>query len=121
MRTLTRSALLVIFALALLALPTYAHAQVLGGCCDDTSTGPDNQNNTGTCDTMDADQCMWSSMGSQGGTYYYCTAKKSWGGACIAYTRLTNGANGCARVEYQANCQCDPVKKTSTGMCTFAP
>ena len=123
MRTSLRLSLFVLLAIVFLAIPTHAHAQILGGGGgDDPTTGPDNQNSAGACDgTMSADECMWSPMGGQTGSYYYCTAKGSWGGKCTDYVQLQSGASGCASVTYQAHCNCDASRKVATGMCTYTP
>jgi hypothetical protein len=121
MRIITRVSLLALFALMLMAIPTHAYAQ-LGGGGGDTLTGPDNQDSSGACDgTMDPDQCMWSPMGGQTGTYYECRAKGSWGGSCIDLITLTNGSVGCATVKNDAHCTCDAVKRTTSGMCFYQP
>lgn len=123
MRIRTRLSILALLALLVLAIPTYAHAQVLGGGDGDTSTGPDNQNSAGACDgTMNPDECMWSPMGGQTGNYYYCAAKGSWGGSCIDWIQKAGTTQWyCANVKYQAHCVCDATKKTATGMCTYTP
>lgn len=123
MRTSLQLSLLILLAVVFLAVPTHAHAQILGGSGgDDSMTGPDNQNSSGACDgTMDPDQCMWSPMGGQNGNFYYCSAKGSWGGKCTDYVRLQSGSSGCANVTYQAHCNCDPTKKVASGMCTYTP
>lgn len=110
MRTMTRVALLALFALMLMTIPTHAYAQA----DNDTST------NTGACDgTMDPDVCMWSPMGTETGAYFECQAKGSWGGSCIDYVKLTNGFAGCLRVTQQAHCTCDAGKKRADGLCFY--
>lgn len=123
MRTSLRLSLLVFLAVAFLAIPTQAHAQVLGGGGgDDTVTGPDNQNSSGACDgTMSADECMWSPMGGQSGVYYYCAAKGRWGGVCVDLLLKTGTTNTwqCMNVRYQAHCTCDASTRTARGTCTY--
>lgn len=121
MRTSLRLSLFVLLAIVFLAIPTHAHAQLLGGS-DDTNTGPDNQNNSGACDgTMNADQCMWSPMSGQSGQYYYCAAKGRWGGYCIDLLLKAGTTNTwqCMNVKYQAHCTCDASARTTRGMCTY--
>jgi hypothetical protein len=107
---MTRVALLSLFALMIMTVPTHAYAQA------------DNNTSSGVCDgTMDPDECMWSPIGTESGTYYSCNAKGTWGGTCIDFVKLTNGFSGCLRTQKQAHCTCDADRKTTTGLCFYEP
>lgn len=109
MRMMTRIALLALFALMLMTVPTHAYA-----------ADNDVSSDTGVCDgTMDPDTCMWSPMGTETGSYFECQAKGSWGGTCIDWVKLTNGQAGCLKVTQQAHCTCDSGTGKTQGLCFY--
>jgi hypothetical protein len=60
-------------------------------------------------------------VATQGGHYYYCAAKGSWGGRCRACVTAANGIRTCGDAEYNAKCECKGNCSTYYGTCTYEP
>lgn len=70
--------------------------------------------------TMDIDTCMWSDMITPStGQFTSCTATGSQGQTCQEMQYDDWGTRICAGVRYNAKCNCDAQKNTSSGQCTY--
>ncbi len=102
-----------------LLMPTFAYAQFDNG----GYTGADTQTYSDPCPgALTPDQCMGFAPTPDpaiSGTYYYCSAKGSWGGTCAIATTDEYNRPACGAGKVSGGCQCK--NGTTTGMCTYTP